>query len=73
MATATGPGPEREHCALSKDEADTFALLVEISTYNVERLQISHTISLIVHSQGISVIDGFQRSVRKIWRIPPKV
>jgi hypothetical protein len=68
MATAPGPGPEREQYALKLWEADVFRVIVDMSTYSVPRLQLSNAFRMVAYVQGNYVQDGFQRNAQKMWR-----
>lgn len=61
-------GPERERVTLTPLENDAFTLIVESSTYAVERLQLSNAILKVRHRQGKVVTDAFQGRLRRAWR-----
>lgn len=68
MATATGPGPEREQCVLQPGDIDVFNFTVAMATYNIERMSLSYALSRIETPQAIHVMDGYARKAVKIWR-----
>lgn len=68
MATATGPGPEREQCVLQPGDNDVFNFTVAMETFNIERMSLSYALSRIETPQAIHVMDGYARKAVKIWR-----
>lgn len=68
MDIATGPGPEREKTALSVAESDAFLLLVDASTYEGNRSQVSFVLQSLRAVPPKAVIDGIQRCARRMWK-----
>jgi hypothetical protein len=68
MAVDAGPGPDREAVNLAKWESDAFLLLVDASTYSETRFQLSYAIRVVTRVVPSSVIDGYQRQARKMWK-----
>lgn len=60
--------PDREKVKLTVDEVHAFAEIVKAATFDGERLALSATIADIQFNPSIWVIDGFQRSARRMWR-----
>lgn len=53
---------------LTIEEVHAFAEIVKATTFDRERLALSATIADIRFNPSIWVIDGFQRSARRMWR-----
>jgi hypothetical protein len=71
MAVDAGPGPEREAVKLHQWEVDAFLLIVEYNTFSAPRFQLAYALSQIRSPQGAFVVNGYQKSCRKIWRTMP--
>lgn len=60
--------PDHEKVNLTIEEVHAFAEIVKATTFDRERLALSATIADIRFNPSIWVIDGFQRSARRMWR-----
>jgi hypothetical protein len=60
--------PDHEKVPLTALEVAAFDDIVRALTFDVERRALSATIADIRFNPSISVIDGFQRSARRMWR-----
>lgn len=62
--------PERERVSLSADEYLAFSSLVDRLTYAEQRFHVSTALAQVKHPLSLTVMDGFQRQARTMWRTP---
>lgn len=60
--------PDHDKVRLTVDEVHAFAEIVKAATFDRDRLALSATIADIRFTPSVWVIDGFQRSARRMWR-----
>ena len=68
MAVDAGPGPDRESADLAKWEAGIFCMITEANTYADVRFQLSYALKQRTQPASVTVLDGFQRNARRMWR-----
>jgi hypothetical protein len=62
-------GPEREHAVLDPSEVLSWDEILEANTYKELRIMVSDALAYIHRPQNGYVLDGFQRHMRRAWRV----